>query len=110
KTKKYCIKIIRNCSIDIYNKNKFEQCKDFTIDNINNEYNDEYSREIFDNIYSILLQIPEKYSKIIIMKIEGYSYLEISNKTGKNIQNVRQIYSRGRKMILKKLNNYNKKL
>ena len=65
------------------------------------------NRESEEIIFNIIEQLPDIYKVAIRMReMEGLSYGEIADKTRQNINTLRVILSRARKMIRDEFNKY----
>jgi RNA polymerase sigma factor (sigma-70 family) len=103
-TKNYCIDQVR--------KRKRSPLEEYK----NQEYNSSASpspldqlenRESGNIIFSIIEKMPENYGNVIrLREIEGMSFEEIAVKSGQNINNLRVMLSRARKMIKDEYNKY----
>jgi RNA polymerase sigma factor (sigma-70 family) len=104
--------MIKNFCIDQIRKKKHVnaedyECSDFHDMDDGTPYKLMENRESEEIIFNIIEQLPEIYKVAIRMReMEGLSYEEIADKTRQNINTLRVILSRARKMIRDEFNKY----
>lgn len=107
KTRYYIIKIIKNESINQYRRNKRESERYVSTESIADIEDNQMEREmeqaeLEEVLNGVLLQIPEKYRKIMIMRcVYEMSFQEIAEKLNEKASTVRKQYERAKKMVLK---------
>lgn len=102
--KRYIITIIRNASINIYNKRKREnEVMYLTDDDEKAGAYVEMDPELDDDWKSILKGLPEKYYEVVYyLVIEDFTTKETAAKLNISEANVRKRYERARQMLRKK--------
>lgn len=107
KTRHYISRIIKNESINQYRRNKRESERYVSTESIadieDNQMEKEMEQaELGEILDGVLLQIPEKYRKIMIMRcVYEMSFQEIAEKLNEKASTVRKQYERAKKMVLK---------
>ncbi len=100
-TKNYCIDQLRKSRVifnsDLMNNNQPAEATDQIIENA----------ESFMIIRKIISKLAENYREMIVMRdIDGFSYEEIAEKTGQNINTIRVNLSRARAIVRKEYIKY----
>lgn len=109
KTKHYIIKIIKNVSINQYRRNQRESDRYISTEDISEIKDSQIERnmeqaELKEVLNSVLMQLPEKYRKIIIMRcVHEMSFKEIAEKLNEKTATVRKQYERAKRLLLKVL-------
>lgn len=107
KTRCYIIKIIKNESINQYRRNQRESERFVSTESIadieDNQMESAMEQaELEDMLDGVLLKIPEKYRKIMIMRcVYEMSFQEIAEELNEKASTVRKQYERAKKMLLK---------
>jgi len=103
-TKNHCLDQLRKRKyIDAENQNEY----DLTGETISSLYEAIERKETSDILHAIIAQLPENCRTIIrLREIDGFSYEEIAKITNLNINNLRVILSRARKIIKKEYLKY----
>jgi RNA polymerase sigma-70 factor (ECF subfamily) len=95
--KNYCIDQLRKQKHIIYDQNYYQDYHNITAPSPHEQM---VRRESDDIIRKIIEYLPDLYKVIIkLHDIEGYSYDEISEKTGQNINTLRVTLSRARGLV-----------
>lgn len=103
-TKNLCIDQLRKKKHFVRDENGIQEFND--VDNAS-PFEIIQSRESENILISIIDCLPEIYRSVIrLREIEGFSYEEITKKTGQNINTLRVTLSRARKMIRDEYNKY----
>ena len=107
--KRYIITVIRNASINIYNKRKNENKIVSFSDNLEDICSEQESREddktsAGADFTPLLNSLPPKYFSVVeCLVVQDYSVAETANKLGITEANVRKRYERARKMMRQSL-------
>ncbi|HUX59060.1 MAG TPA: RNA polymerase sigma factor [Bacteroidales bacterium] len=103
-TKNYCIDQLRKHKNIYHEENRRQDYKYFASPSPHEQMEIRESNEI---IHNIIDRLPEGSGDIIRLRdIEGFSYEEIAEKTGQNINTLRVTISRARRIIRDEFNKY----
>lgn len=104
-TKNYCIDQIRRRKT-ISDEEKIRE--DFLNVTTPSPYDEMENTESYDIILKIIDHLPESYQKMIRLRdVDGFSYEEIAAQTDQNINTLRVVLSRARKIIREEYNMIN---
>jgi RNA polymerase sigma-70 factor (ECF subfamily) len=99
-TRNHCIDRLRKKGRELYEDARPIDTRTDDMD----PHRDIENKDSYRRIITIIGDLPEKYRTIIEMRdINGYSYDEIENELGENINTIRVNLSRARKMVREKL-------
>ena len=107
-TKNYCIDQLRRQKNMIHDQNYNQDYHNITFPSPHEQME---RKESDDIIRKIIENMPDTYKLIITFHdIEGFSYEEIAEKTGQNINSLRVALSRARALIRDEFKKYNKEI